>query len=174
MERPENIRELLRLFGMVNYLVAYASRALTAAEQNYAQIEKELLAVLFGCEKFDMDTFGRAIFIESVHKPLQTIVRKPIALAPKRLQRMLLKLQRYSFELTYRKGTEMYIADTLSHLKHNQGSQRVSQSDFEKDIETICNVDNEASNLMPGGELRELKKVTAKDETLKTVSQLTR
>ena len=66
----------------------------------------------------------------------------------------------------------MYIADTLSRLKHNQGSQRVSQSDFEKDIETICNVDNEASNLMPGGELRELKKVTAKDETLKTVSQL--
>ena len=154
--------------------VAYASRALTSAEQNYAQIEKELLAVLFGCEKFDMYTFGRAICIESDHKPLQTIVRKPIASAPKRLQRMLLKLQRYSFELKYRKGTEMYVADTLSRLKHKQGNQEESQSEFEKDMETICNMDSEARDSMPGGELRELKKVTAEDETLKMVIQFIR
>ena len=114
--------------------VAYARRASTPAEQNYAQIEKELLAVLFGCDKFDVFTFGRFIKIEGDHKPLQTIVRKPIALAPKRLQRMLLKLQQYNFELLYRKGSDMHIADTLSRLKHDT----LSQSCFEKDIETIC------------------------------------
>ena len=32
--------------------VAYASRALTETQQRYAMIEKELLAVLFGCERF--------------------------------------------------------------------------------------------------------------------------
>ena len=146
--------------------VAYASRALTPAEQNYAQIEKELLAVLFGCDKFDVFTFGRFIKIESDHKPLQTIVRKPIALAPKRLQRMLLKLQQYNFELVYRKGSDMHIADTLSRLKHDT----LSQSCFEKDIETICNIEHQARSSIAAGQLQELKEATSQDETLSAVS----
>lgn len=32
--------------------VAYASEALTLTQQNYAQIEKEMLAIVFGCESF--------------------------------------------------------------------------------------------------------------------------
>ena len=52
--------------------VAYTRRKLTVAEANYAQKEKELLVVLFGCENFDMYTFRRAICINGDHKPLQT------------------------------------------------------------------------------------------------------
>lgn len=40
--------------------VAYGSRVLTQTEQNYAQIEKELLAIIYACEKFDQYTFGRS------------------------------------------------------------------------------------------------------------------
>ena len=45
-------------------------------------------------------------------EPLKSITKKPIHTAPKRLQHMLLCLQKYDIEVTYMKGTEMYIVDT--------------------------------------------------------------
>lgn len=39
--------------------IEYASRALTKAEQRWAQIEKETLALVFGLERFDQYTYGQ-------------------------------------------------------------------------------------------------------------------
>ena len=80
----------------------------------YAPIEKELLAVVYGMERFHHYTYGRKVTVNSDHKPLESIVKKPLHRAPKRLQRMLLRLQGYDMTLRYLKGTEMYIADALS------------------------------------------------------------
>ena len=43
--------------------LAYSSRALTPTEKNYAQIEKELLAIVFSVEKWHQYAFGRHVFI---------------------------------------------------------------------------------------------------------------
>ena len=96
--------------------VAYSSRALTSAETNYAQIEKELLiAIVFACETFDQYVYGRdMVHVQNDHTPLEVIFKRSLVTAPKRLPRMLLLLQRYSLEVTYVRGSEMYIADTLS------------------------------------------------------------
>ena len=95
--------------------VAYASRALTPPETRYAQIEKELLAIVFACDRFEAYIYGRdRVSIESDHKPLETIVLKPLSSAPKRLQRMLLLLQKYPLDVKFKKGEHMYLADTLS------------------------------------------------------------
>ena len=52
--------------------------------------------------------------VESDHQPLEMIIRKPLHDAPKRLQRMLLQLQKYTLNVQYKKGSLMYLADTLS------------------------------------------------------------
>ena len=53
--------------------VAFASRSLSPAERNYAQIEKELLSIVFACEKFHQYVYGhRAVTIESDHRPLES------------------------------------------------------------------------------------------------------
>ena len=51
-------------------LVAYASRALSTTEMRYAQIEKEALASVWACEKFQDYISGRRVIIETDHKPL--------------------------------------------------------------------------------------------------------
>ena len=75
--------------------VAYASRALTPTEPRYAQIEKELLSIVFACKHFEPYVYGRdCVNVETNHQPLVSIVIKPKDKAPCRLQRMLLQLQR--------------------------------------------------------------------------------
>jgi hypothetical protein len=56
--------------------VAYASRSLTECEKRYAQIEKEMLAVVFGVEHFHYYVYGRQVTVETDHKPLEVIIKK--------------------------------------------------------------------------------------------------
>ena len=60
--------------------VAYASRALTSAETRYAQIEKELLASTYGCERFHQYVYGQAFEVETDHKPLVSIMSTTVLL----------------------------------------------------------------------------------------------
>ena len=56
--------------------IAYASKALTDTQQRWAQIEKELFSVVFGCEKFHEYIYGRNVQIQNDHKPLEPIFKK--------------------------------------------------------------------------------------------------
>ena len=95
--------------------VAYSSKSLTPTEQRYAQIEKECLAIVEAFNKFDKWLLGKSnATVHTDHQPLQTIFQKDLASAPKRLQKMMLFLQRYNFTVVYRKGSSLHLADTLS------------------------------------------------------------
>ena len=95
--------------------VAYASRSLTVAEVNYPHIDKELLVIVFGCEKFNPYVYGRPITVETEHSPLLSIFKKSIHQAFPRLQRLLIWLQRYHIgEIKHVPGKHLYLADTLS------------------------------------------------------------
>lgn len=50
--------------------VTYTSRALTSAEQNYSQIEKELLAQVFGMEQNHQYVYGREVTLWTDHQPV--------------------------------------------------------------------------------------------------------
>ncbi len=56
--------------------VAFGSRSLTECQKRYAQIEKELLAIVYGCEKFHQYVYGKTVQVETDHKPLETVFKK--------------------------------------------------------------------------------------------------
>ena len=78
--------------------VAYASRSMTQAEIDYSQIEKEILSIVFACERFNDFLYGQDFIAENDHKPLQSLFFKPILKTPPRIQRFLLWLQKYKFQ----------------------------------------------------------------------------
>ena len=100
--------------------VAYASKSLSRAEQEYAQIEKEMYAIVFGTERFHQYIYGRNVAVTTDHKPLEAILSKPLSAAPARLQRMMLRLQKYDLTVHHKPGKEIPVADTLSRLHLNE------------------------------------------------------
>ena len=103
--------------------IAYASRALTKAQQNYAQIEKETLGITFACNRFHQYIFGREVTVETDHKPLQAIFAKPLFKLPLRLQKLLLDLQKYDLKVTYKPGCTLFLADHLSRAYLNEAKE---------------------------------------------------
>ena len=61
-------------------------QSLTDAEKRYACIEKELLAIVFGVQRFHIYLYGRQFKVLTDHKPLVMILQKPLTSAPPTLQ----------------------------------------------------------------------------------------
>ena len=140
--------------------IAYASRALTETESRYAQIEKEMLAIVFSVEKFNDFTFCRRTVVHTDQKPLESIFMKPLHRAPKRLQGMLIRLQKYDLVIQYKRGSRMFLADTLSRAYLPSGAQ------IESEFETI-----NMMNYLPISEARllQIERETEQDESLQVL-----
>ena len=111
-----NPKQPLTLLLQNDKPIAYASRALTPTQQRYVQIEKETLAIVFGCQKFHHYIYGRHVEVESDQKPLENIFGIPLNEALPRIQRFVLQLQKYDITVKYKPGKSMYVSDTLSRM----------------------------------------------------------
>ena len=99
--------------------IAFSSRTLQASEQNYAQLEKEALALIFGIKKFHQYLYGRKFTLITDHKPLLAILgpKKGIpSLAAARLQRWAILLSAYNYKLEFKPTGLHGNADGLSRL----------------------------------------------------------
>lgn len=148
--------------------VAFASRTLTPVEQRYAQIEKECLAIVFACSKFSQYITRRELItVESDHKPLQSIFKKSLLAAPGRLQRMILRLQKYNINVIYKPGSQMYVADHLSRAYlADQGEPGDEFQVFALELEEI----NLLNNVKITSErLAQLQKATEQDPVMQSL-----
>jgi transposase InsO family protein len=136
--------------------VAFASKSLTPAETRYANIEREMLSVVFGLEHFHCYVYGQQVTVISDHKPLESIALKQLNKAPPRLQRMLLRIQPYDVTIKYKPGQQLIFADYLSRVFPTKGEEiylentihtiQISQNQLDK-VKTATSNDEELSAL---------------------------
>ena len=146
--------------------VAYASRSLTNAESRYAQIEKELLAVQFSLEGFQQYIYGKKVTIESDHKPLEAIVKKALASAPPRLQRILLRMQKYDYTLEYKPGKELVLPDMLSRAPLPETAYGSMEEEIALHVSLLT-----SNPPVSKPKLEEIKDATANDPSLKELKE---
>ena len=99
--------------------ICFASRTLTASEKNYAQYEKEGLAIIFGLKKFHKYLQGRHFSIVTDHKPLVALFgdKKPSSpMASARIARWHMILSAYEYDMIHKEGKKHQNADALSRL----------------------------------------------------------
>jgi len=101
--------------------VEFASKLLIATESRYSNIEREMLPVLFGLEKFHYYAYGRHVVVEYDHKPLEAIFRKHPSGAPPRIARTMLHIQKYDTQINYVPGKDIPVADALSRISSCYG-----------------------------------------------------
>ena len=114
--------------------IAYGSCALTPTQQKYSPMEKEMLAVLVGCNKFHQYLYGaKNVLIITDHKPLEAIFKKDLAHTPTRLAKMVLQLRKYDLVVKWKPGKSMFLLDTLS---------RAYLASMDEDIDSHIEVEN--------------------------------
>ena len=152
-----------------NRPVGFGSRSLSSSEKNYAQIELELCVVIFGLQHFHQMTYGRHVEVQTNHKPLENIVMKPLVKAPRRLQRMLLQLHEYSTTVVYRKGSDLYVPDTLSRasLQETTGPSADRHTHvFYLELDSINLIETQE---LKDEKLHKIKQATMEYKTLQTL-----
>ena len=92
--------------------LVFSSRVLNNCKRNYNVTEKELMSVVFVCNKFRTYILGYPITVRTDHKSISFLKR--CKLSHGRLTRWVLALQEYKINWEYIPGKKNIAADVLS------------------------------------------------------------
>ena len=105
--------------------IYYASRTFNEARENYSTTEKEMIAMVFVCEKFMPYILGSHVIVHNDHAAIKYLLAKKDA--KPRLIKWVLLLQEFDLEIKGKKDSDNVIVDHLSRLEKLIEDERGTQ-----------------------------------------------
>ena len=120
---------LKQYFDSINreYPVAFFSRALTSTERNYSAYELEMYAVVRAVERFRVYLLGRPFLLRTDHMALVNLLKRNLP-PTSRVEKWILRLSEYNFQIEHQKGIANVMADILSRLPFASGVEKAETS----------------------------------------------
>ena len=107
---------LLQKQGDEWVVIGYHSKRLPKSAKNFSIIELELTGLLVNIHGFMQLLHNRYFEVLIDHKAIECMIKSKTESPMTRLKTLLLKLNEYTIELKYQKGSEMHTSDALSRL----------------------------------------------------------
>ena len=107
--------------------ISFMLKALTDTQSRYSNIECEILGVVTSVEHFHQYLFGWQFTLYTDHKPIESLVLKPLVDTSPRIQWLMLRLTQYHMNVEYKSGKHLLISDCLSRLS-NPNTQEEDKS----------------------------------------------
>ena len=107
--------------------IGFMSRSLTSAERNYAQIDKEAVALIWGVKRFHSYLYGHHFTLVTDHQPLLSILspsKGVPTMTSARLQHYAVFLSGMNYEIKFRNTSRHANADALSYLPMEEACQQ--------------------------------------------------
>ncbi|KAJ8893679.1 hypothetical protein PR048_006279 [Dryococelus australis] len=115
IKKPMSVKELQRFLGTITYLAKFIlhvyydhTKPVTLSVEAISHSDAAML------QRNRPVCYAYDAWQSTSDKPLEVIFKKPLLDVPARLQRILFEVLLYNLTVTYKNGSELYIADALS------------------------------------------------------------
>ena len=150
--------------------IYFVRRAISTTEANYQNLEQEMLAAIWGMEKFHYFLYGNKFTLETDQKPLVLIYWKHLINVSPRIQRLIVCALPYNFHIAYVPGKQILMADAL--LRNLKISEDKEDDQISLPILAVNYITSNYQQYPEKFVVNKIREETSKDATLHIIGKI--